>query len=329
MALGRAGRAGVADEVLLMAAFASRRLIAPALAGAVVCAACAGAWQPAAATEPAPGAAGARERVCNDAGMAASPLETGLLPPVSAPETPPAFSPLALAAPGLARLDPARANAKSISSYQPGRAGLPMLSAERAQILLRSLTVPGWGQATLGHNGAAKVFILVETGIWASFVAFHIQESMRTDSYELSARLNAGIDLSGRDEEFRRIVGGFLSSDDYNRLVVYRDAANLYYEDPVRYREYIAEHELKGSDTWHWSSVDAILQYRSQRKNAQQASQRANTALALAIANRLVSALHAARIAGRPAKAHSWNFEIVPGEDSEALAFRCGVRTRF
>ena len=107
------------------------------------------------------------------------------------------------------------------------RDGLPVLSAERAQILLRSLTVPGWGQATLGRNGAAKAFILVEAGIWASFVAFHIQEAMRRDSYELSARLNAGIDVSGRDEEFRRIVGSFLSSDDYNLFVVYRDAANL------------------------------------------------------------------------------------------------------
>jgi hypothetical protein len=261
--------------------------------------------------------------------MTAPPIDAGFSAPATTPEPPPAFSPLALAAPGLARMDPEPAHSTSISSYSPGRSGLPMLSPQRAQILLRSLTVPGWGQATLGHNGAAKVFILVETGIWASFVAFHIQEAMRTDSYELAARLNAGIDLSGRDEEFRRIVGGFLSSDDYNRLVVYRDAANLYYEDPVKYREYIAEHELKGADTWHWSSVDALLQYRSQRKNAQQAAQRANTAVALAIANRLVSALHAARIAGRPAKPHSWNFEVVPGGDDAPLALRCGVRTRF
>jgi len=243
---------------------------------------------------------------------------------------PAAGSAFALASPGLAGIGPAPARSRSISSNEPGRAGLPVLSAERAQILLRSLTVPGWGQATLGHNGAARAFALVEAGIWGTFIAFHIQEDMRRDSYERSARLNAGIDLSGRDEEYRRIVGGFLSSDDYNQLVVYRDAANLYYEDPVKYREYIAEHELKGADAWHWASVENLFQYRSQRKDSQRASQRANTALALAVVNRFVSALHAARIAGRPpAGAHSWNLELAPAADGDLLAVRCGVNARF
>ena len=239
-------------------------------------------------------------------------------------------SAFAIASPGLTWTGTSAGRSHSISSTERGGAGLPVLSAERAQILLRSLTVPGWGQATLGRNGAAKAFILVETGIWASFVAFHIQEAMRRDSYELSARLKAGIDLGSRDEEFRRLVGGFLSSDDYNVFVVYRDAANLYYDDPVQYRAYIAEHELKGADTWHWASLDDLLQYRSQRKDSQRAQQRANTAMAMAIVNRFVSALHAARVAGRPSTGHrSWNFEAAPATDGDDLALRCGVRARF
>ena len=138
------------------------------------------------------------------------------------------------------------------------------------------------------------------------------------------------IDLRGRDEEYRRIVGGFLSSDDYNLYVVYRDAANLYYDDPARYRAYIAEHELKGADTWRWASIDDLLRYRAQRKDSQRAAQRANTTVALAVANRFLSALHAARLAGRTsAEPRSWNFEVVPAGDGEDLALRCGVRTRF
>lgn len=242
----------------------------------------------------------------------------------------PAGSAFALASPGLERAGTSPSKSRSISSNERGGPGLPVLSAARASILLRSLTVPGWGQATLGRNGAAKVFILVEAGIWASFAAFHIQGEMRRDSYERSARLNAGIDLGGRDEEYRRIVGGFLSSDDYNQFVVYRDAANLYYEDPVKYREYIAEHELKGADTWHWASLENLLQYRAQRKDSQRADQRSNTALALAVVNRFVSALHAARVAGKPAASpHSWNFEVAPAGDGDLLAVRCGVSTRF
>jgi hypothetical protein len=236
---------------------------------------------------------------------------------------------LALASPGLERLGVAPSRARSISAGdQPGRV-MPMLSPERAQILLRSLTMPGWGQATLGRNGAAKVFFLAETAIWASFIAFQVQEQMRRDSYELTARLHAGIDLNGRDEEYRRIVGNYLSSDDYNQFVVYRDAANLYYDNPEAFRDYVAEHELKGADAWRWASETDALRYRSQRKDSQRAEQRSNTSLALAVVNRFVSAVHAMRAASRPVEAKSWNFELAPVESDEALALRCGVRTRF
>src|SRR5688572_7701425 len=124
------------------------------------------------------------------------------------------------------------------------------LGAERARILLRSLTVPGWGQASLGRKRSATVFALAESGVWASFVSFRIQESLRRRSSESTAQLFAGIDLEGRDEEFRRIVGIYPSSEEYNRLVVYRDAANLHYDDPEAYRAYIRDHEITGQDSW-------------------------------------------------------------------------------
>ena len=111
--------------------------------------------------------------------------------------------------------------------------------------------------------------------------------------------------------------------------MVYRDAANLHYDDPEAFRAYVAEHELKGADAWHWANENDALRYRSQRKDSQRAEQRSNTAVALAVVNRFVSAVHAMRAAGRPVEAKSWNFEVTPVESDEALALRCGVRTRF
>jgi hypothetical protein len=212
------------------------------------------------------------------------------------------------------------------------------ISAERAQILLRSLTVPGWGQATLGRDRSAAVFGLAELGVWATFAAFRIQVQLRRESSVRTAKALAGIDLSDRDEEFRRIVGSFISSDEYNQLVVYRDAANLYLllpsgPDYEGYRKYIAEHELGSADHWQWDSEGSLLRYRAQRRNITQASQRANAMLAVAIVNRLLSALHAARVAhhstpgaGTP---RSWNLEVVPSDPNDATAYRVGVRTRF
>lgn len=211
------------------------------------------------------------------------------------------------------------------------RAALPSgaLGAERARILLRSLTLPGWGQATLGRRTSAVFFGLTETAIWGTFAAFRIQVAMREDAFLRTAGLQAGIDLAGRNEEWRRMVGNFASSDEYNGLVVLRDAANLYYFDPEMYWAYFEEHKLKGADTWAWSG-DGQLQYNKQRKSAQRAAQRANTVLAVAVVNRIVSALHVARAVGRPVSdARSWQFEVVPVACEDATAFQLRVRARF
>jgi len=109
---------------------------------------------------------------------------------------------------------------------------------------------------------------------------------------------------------------------------VRRDAANLHYGDPDAYNRYVAEHELKPEDSWAWDSEEHFVRYRGERKNNRRAALRANTALGLAIANRLVSAIHAARYAGRPVAPRSWNLECVP-VGGDPTAFHLGVRTRF
>ena len=227
--------------------------------------------------------------------------------------------------------DRLEAGRTEVLATAPAEHGVPsVLGAERAQILLRSLTIPGWGQATMGgHETSAKVFLLTEAGIWTSFAAFRVQEGMRQDTYLKTAQLFAGIDLDGKDEEFRRIVGVYPSSDDYNLYVVRRDAANLYYDNPALYDQYIAEHELKGGDTWKWSGQASFDQYIEERKATRKAALRANAMLGLAIANRLVSALFAARQAGAPTSApRSWNLECGPHpEDPKTLAL--GMRLRF
>ena len=212
------------------------------------------------------------------------------------------------------------------------------LGPERAAILLRSLTVPGWGQATLGHTGSAKAFAVVEAAIWTSFIAFRVQESMRTDTYLRTARMNAGVDLRDADDEFRRIVGAYASSEEYNLLVVSRDAANQYLQDPYNpdiegYHAYIAAHSLKGDQAWAWSDEQAFLRYGDQRQFAQKAGLRANTALAMAVANRLVSALHAMRLAGQKheqqqTQPQGWRFELDPGL-AEPGRFRAALTTTF
>jgi hypothetical protein len=266
---------------------------------------------------------------------------TGFGGPAWAPPAAVAAAPAAESVPGGAAevLAPAVAAATPLALEARGitgggrlgggeRSGSPF-DTRRAKILLRSLTLPGWGQATLGRRTSAWVFGLAEAGIWASFTSFKVQEQLRRESYEKTALLFAGVNLDGRDDEFRRIVGSYVSSEEYNQLVVFRDAANQFYDDPVAYRQYIAEHSIGGANSWSWASVDDLLRYRTQRQREQRAANRANTALALAIGNRILSAIHAARFAHSTApEARSWQIEYAPAGE-QIGDFRVGVRTRF
>lgn len=240
-----------------------------------------------------------------------------------------ATSPSLLHVPGLNRRSRAA---------KPERVDPTVFGAQRASVMLRSLTVPGWGQASLGRRHAAATFALAEVGVWSAYTAFKVQQVMRTETYVRTAKLFAGIDLRGRDEEYLRIVGAFTSSDEYNLYVVTRDAANLYMRDPYApdmpaYWAYIAEHSITGRDAWRWSDLETFRRYRAERKQAQRASIRANTMLAVAIGNRILSALHAARNAGKPAPAHvsaaQWDVDFTPGTPGERVLFRTGLRARF
>jgi len=216
------------------------------------------------------------------------------------------------------------------SGHESRMGGMPQaLSGDRARFMLQSLTVPGWGQASQGQSHAALAFGLVEVGIWASFAAFQIQETMRSHTYEQTASLFAGIDLSGRDEEYRHVVGLYRSSDDYNIYVVRRDAASLYYGDPAGYDAYVAAHAIGAADAWSWHSDADLLRYRDERQAAQRATKHAQDALAAALINRLVSVVHAARGNPRAAVgATSWRIEIAPAP-GDLTAFRLALRADF
>jgi len=203
------------------------------------------------------------------------------------------------------------------------------LSGDRARLMLQSLTVPGWGQATLGQRRAALAFGLIELGIWGSFTTFRIQQHMRRETYEHTARLFGGIDLGGRDEEYRRIVGLYLSSEEYNRLVVRRDAANLYFGDPAGYDAYIAAHEIRGADAWAWNTEDDFLRYRTERQATQRASKHAQDALAVAVINRLLSVIQVSRSHTLPVSDQtSWSVECA-AVGGDPTAFRLALRADF
>jgi hypothetical protein len=166
----------------------------------------------------------------------------------------------------------------------------------------RSLVLPGWGALHAGYRNVGLAFLVADAALWATVAVSAGQGSMRIHSSFDTAQLYAGIDLESRDDEFRKRVSNYSSSDEYNRLVVMREAASLYYGDFASYEAYIDRHSLKGADTWNWTDQQQWDHYRALRKSSERAYQRARFAAAGLIVNRFAAAIVSSRLTPKSAK---------------------------
>jgi hypothetical protein len=208
--------------------------------------------------------------------------------------------------------------------------GDPLLGAKRASsssstpspalAALKSLAIPGWGQLATGHRTQAAIFGALEFGTWVAYGTFERQGALRRDSYFLTARLFAGIDLTGKSDAYRRNVGQYESSDVYNQFVVRREAA-YFYPDSATRAQYYATYSIPAANAWSWTSFDDFLRYRAERRDSEHAFQRAKYALGFAVVNRLTSALAALRQASsaRRAAHHATLLDDAPGHPVASL----------
>jgi len=175
----------------------------------------------------------------------------------------------------------------------------------RAKALALSSLLPGAGQYYAGRKGRAVFFFLTESAIWTTFVVFEVQGYLRKDSYVDFATLMAGVDAAGKSDDFYRALGRYAQSDpgpgSYNEDVR-REARALYPDDKQRQDQYLQENGYFGKNAWQWQTVEDQAYYRGLRKKSQKAFNRATYMLGVAAANRILSAMDAARSAAGGSK---------------------------
>ncbi|MEO6462233.1 MAG: hypothetical protein ABIP29_04095 [Candidatus Eisenbacteria bacterium] len=181
-------------------------------------------------------------------------------------------------------------------SAAPDETTLPAVKRGPSPVMaaLRSLAVPGWGQLATGHKMQAASFLGLEAASWGAFLTYQRQGRLRRDSYFETAQFYAGIDLENQDERIRRLVGLYQSNEVFNQYVVRREAA-FFIEDPAEQEAFIAAQSLGGAESWEWMEFDDFLRYREQRRSSEAAFHNSEFVVGFAIANRLVSAVMAAR----------------------------------
>ena len=155
------------------------------------------------------------------------------------------------------------------------------------QAFWRSLLVPGWGQHYAGGSGLR--FAAVEVGLWAGYLGLRGLEQVRQTQYRSYAAEHAGARPAGKSSEYFDDLGFYQSRLQHNQYALYQEGptAQLYPDGPAF--------------AWAWDSEAARLQYRQLRNASASAGRQALYTTGLVMANRVIAAVHAARLA-RPGK---------------------------
>lgn len=159
----------------------------------------------------------------------------------------------------------------------------PVNSLSKTKAVILSLLLPGAGQYYAGAKGRAEVFIGAELAVWAGVLAFHTYGNWKEDDYIRYAERHAGIDPSGKDDDFFKNLTFYDNRDDYNTAGRIINPSAPYYPHTQSYY-------------WQWESSDARLAYRSIRNASKTAFRKATFMIGMAVFNRIISGIDSFRI---------------------------------
>jgi len=150
--------------------------------------------------------------------------------------------------------------------------------------MLYSLVLPGAGQWYAGDKNRAGIFLATEGVAWAAFGYFKSVEAIKKGDYEAYALANAGIDPTGKGDEFYRLISFYDNREEYNTAGRIISPSRPYYPD-VAYWD------------WQWRSDASREDYRTLRNQASEANNRARFSVGALVLNRLIAAVDAWRTA--------------------------------
>jgi len=148
--------------------------------------------------------------------------------------------------------------------------------------VLYSLLVPGMGELYADGFSSGKYFLIAEGVLWLGYAAVQIHADELRDGARSFAVSHAGVDVSGKDDDFFVDVGNFMTVADYNdKRLRDREPEKLY--DPL------------AGYNWRWDNDASRLTYRDQRISSENMYNNRKFIGAAIVVNHIVSAINAAR----------------------------------
>jgi hypothetical protein len=161
----------------------------------------------------------------------------------------------------------------------------------------RSLLVPGWGEYKLGLKKEASMFLITDLLMIGTAAGLNYYSGVRTDEFKDYAELYAGVNASGKSENY------WIHISNYDNTLEYNEQKNIY-------RYYVERYEDE-DDQWDWVSDEKRDRYNDIRVSAENADTWFYyTAGGIAL-NHFLSALNAS------AKASAVKTSVIQSFDSE------------
>jgi len=166
----------------------------------------------------------------------------------------------------------------------------------KAKAIVLSLLAPGAGHFYLGEKGRGEVFMGAEVVSWAGFFAFRTAAGWKEDDYIRFAEKYAGIDPSGKNDDFYRNLTFYNTTEEYNESGRIINPGSPYYYPNTGY-------------DWYWPDDDTRGEYRDMRNSSESYYRKATFMIGVAIVNRIIASIDAIRLV----KKHSQNKDATFG----------------
>lgn len=166
-----------------------------------------------------------------------------------------------------------------------------------------SLLLPGMGELYAGSYNSGKYFTIAEGAIWLTYASMATYGHIKEKNYKSYAQSYAGVNNSGKDEDYYANVGNYSSIEQFNREKALEGNFQDMYDVEENY--------------WNWTTEQQREDYRGLWSSSENAYNNMQFAIGAMVLNRIVSAINAARLVSKYNKSlvmeSAWNVSFNTG----------------
>lgn len=146
--------------------------------------------------------------------------------------------------------------------------------------ILKSIILPGWGEASIGAESKSRQFLFRESMLWISFSGSGWIQSHYKKAYIQYAYEYANIDLNIKPYQYAVDIGNYNSINEYNQSKARRRQFDLMIDETI-----ISNH-------WFWENQNHRLKFDKMRITSGLVGKSKSFIIAGMIAHRIISMIN-------------------------------------